>query len=95
LAPPNRRAAATSSGRTWAEHDADYQDLERLHRLQKREYLEPIDGLCKAVSPNGELNEKSVRKYCFGDDDLDVSDTYVEAFIRGALDFFREVRHKL
>jgi hypothetical protein len=80
-------------GRDWAKNYAEYRELQRLMRLVDRDDLEPFDKLWSAVGET--MNQTEVREYCFDSAEAEMSDEYVEAFIRGALDFFCEVSGKL
>jgi hypothetical protein len=85
-------------GRTWAEENAEYRDLQRLARDWEDAYhngLDPLETLTKAVDPNDELGRSDLLIYLFGDGNFDASDEYYWAFIKGAVEFFAEVRSKL
>lgn len=81
-------------GREWAEQHADYDELRRLSELsQEAINADPLQVLARAVDPDDQLD--SLKEYCFGDADANVSDAYISAFIAGAVRLFNEVAPKL
>ena len=52
--------------------------------------------LVEALNPRGELSKSEIFEECFCDHaEVDLTEDYVWAFIKGATRFFREVRHQL
>ena len=81
-------------GRTWAENVAEYRDLQRLARhWDDDDDLGPLETLIKAVNPNDA--QWNALDYLFGDLNFEASDEYYLAFIKGAVEFFQEVRTQL
>jgi hypothetical protein len=87
----DEKVQGTSDGRNWAENDAEYIWLRRLYEMDDRPE-ELIKELALAIDPSGEINLSEVVEKCFGEVSAKPSDEYVEAFIEGAVDFFKEVR---
>ena len=80
-------------GRAWGENNAEYAWLKRLHhRVNEDDTEEPIQSLGLAIDPSGEIENSEVAEKCFSDVSALPSDEYMEAFINGAVDFFKEVR---
>ena len=89
-----RDASWPTHGREWAEQHADYDELRRLSELKEEAIgVDPLKALARAVDPDNQLD--SLKEYCFGDSDADVSGAYISAFIAGAVGLFNEVAHKL
>jgi hypothetical protein len=83
-------------GRTWAEENAEYRDLQRLARdWDEDNDLDPLETLIKAIDPHDELSRSDSFIHLFGDENFKASDEYYLAFIKGAVQFFGEVRAKL
>jgi Arc/MetJ-type ribon-helix-helix transcriptional regulator len=88
------RTTGHIDGRTWAENDAEYAWLRRLANNSVRAHA-PSGALFRAIDPNDEMDNSELGKICFGDDDDDRSDTYIEGFIEGAVEFFEQVRNQI
>jgi hypothetical protein len=85
-------------GRSWASDEATYRDLQRLARDWEDAWhndLDPLEALINIIDPNKELTRTDALSYMFGDDKFEASDQYYWAFVKGAVEFFNEVRTKL
>ncbi len=84
-----------SDGRVWAENDAEYQWLKRLHLRVNEQTEEPMIALGLAIDPTGETKISEIVETCFGEVREQPSDEYLDGFIAGAVDFFKEVRSRV
>jgi hypothetical protein len=84
-------------GREWAETHASYDDLRRLAKIifAPNDYRGAFSALSAAINPLDEMTAAEVKEYCFGNENEDITDEYVGAWIEGVQEFFEEVRDKL
>jgi len=82
------------AGRFWAERDAEYEWLKRLAD-ERRVRAQPFEALRAAIDPNEQIDPGEVREICFGEENDDISNEYIVAFIAGAVEAFAEVRHEI
>jgi hypothetical protein len=85
-----------SDGRAWAENDAEYQWLKRLHlRANEQTEEEPMTALAMAIDPTGTTAFSEISEICFSEVSDLPSDEYLDGFINGAVEFFKEVRSRV
>jgi hypothetical protein len=90
----------TEAGRQWARDHATFDELKRLAAAWKQipaglgdqQYAEVF---FRAVDPEREMTTEELREYCFGDEQVNVSDPYVSGFFEGAVDVFEDVKDEL
>ena len=83
------RIEGKQQGREWAENTADYNDLRRISIIKV-----PDDDVRAALNEAFTDADDILDTY-FGADAIVHSDEYIGAWIKGAQEFFAEVRDKL
>ena len=92
-----------ADGRSWAENDAEYNDLRRVAeidlenalRINAFNGLSMLDTLYNALDEGRNLSAEDFKEEVFGDRNADITDAYAWAFIEGAQEFYNEVADKL
>jgi beta-glucosidase-like glycosyl hydrolase len=90
-AEPQDKTEGKQAGRKWAEEKAEHAELRRVSEI-------PDGGvytnLRAAIDLEHNLTNEEIVKYMFGND-AEPTDEYIEGFIKGAQEFFAEVRNQL
>jgi hypothetical protein len=88
------KTAGHNDGRAWAKDDAEYAWLHRL--AESPVEIDPLDTLLSAVDPDDELTREEQLEICFGNENSsEPTDAYIEAFVAGAVEFFKQVRDQI
>jgi hypothetical protein len=79
------------AGREWAEEKAEHAEQ---RRVQKSLTVDSTANLRAAIDLEHNLTNEELVKHVF-DNDAEPTDQYIEGFIKGAQEFFAEVRNQL
>jgi hypothetical protein len=80
------------AGREWADEKAGHAELRRVSEIPDGGFY--FANLRAAIDLEHNLTNEELVKYMF-DNDAEPTDQYIEGFIKGAQEFFAELRNQL
>ena len=86
------KAEGKQAGREWAEEKAEHAEQRRVSEIPDGGFY--FANLRAAIDLEHNLTNEDIVKYMFGND-AEPTDEYIGGFIKGAQEFFAEVRNQL